>query len=271
MKPGPTLRLATSSPNPQGRGLSSAKMTAVIKMDFFMRGFASRVERKGPGFGASALKASRATAMALGLALGLAAFVQNAQSAPNLPVPPATVQAAPEPVKPRVNQFSLEKNGEGLWMAVRMQFELPDAAKDALVKGVSLFFSAEVSTLRSRWYWRDEYVVLERLYWRLNFLPLSRRWRLQQANEPWDKQGGVVTERLFDDLPSALQALQQIDRWPLRDKSIVQSNRELKLTFTFELDQYLLPRPLVLGNLTNDVWKLKIARDLNLILSEAGR
>ena len=156
-------------------------------------------------------------------------------------------------------------------MAVRMQFELPEAAKDALAKGVSLFFSAEVSTMRPRWYWRDEYLVLERLYWRLNFLPLSRRWRLQQANEPWDRQGGVVTERLFDDLPAALHALQQLARWSLRDKSVVQSNRELKLTYTFELDQYLLPRPLVLGNLTNDVWKLKISRDLNLILSEAGR
>ena len=102
-------------------------------------------------------------------------------------------------------------------------------------------------------------------------MPLARRWRLQQASEPWDRQGGLISERLFDDLPSALQALQQIDRWPLRDKSIVQSNREQKITYTFELDQYLLPKPLVLGSLTSDVWKLKISRDLNLILSEAGR
>lgn len=156
-------------------------------------------------------------------------------------------------------------------MTVRMQFDLPEAAKEALLKGVHLFFSAEVTTIRPRWYWRDEVVSLDRMYWRLSFLPLSRRWRLQQASEPWDKQGGLVSERLFDDLPTALQALQTIERWPLRDKTVIQSGRENKLTFTFELDQYLLPRPLVLGNLTNDVWKLRMSRELNLIVSEAGR
>ncbi len=186
----------------------------------------------------------------------------NKAGAPTAPTPP-TVS--------RVNQFSLERSGESLYMTVRMQFDLPDAAKEALLKGVSLFFSAEVSTLRPRWYWRDEYLVLDRLYWRLNFLPLSRRWRLQQANEPWDKQGGLISDKLFDDLPAALQALQTIERWPLRDKTIILSNRENKLTFTFELDQFLLPRPLVVGNLANDVWKLKMSRDLNLIVSEAGR
>lgn len=187
------------------------------------------------------------------------------------PSPDARVAAAPAAASARVTQFSLERSGEQLTMTVRTQFDLPEAAKDALLKGVSLFFSAEVVTIRPRWYWRDETVVLERLYWRLNFLPLSRRWRLQQANEPWDRQGGLLSERLFDDLPSALQALQLMERWTLRDKSLIQTNREQKLTFTFELDQFLLPRPLMVGSLTNDVWKLRISRDLNLILSEAGQ
>jgi hypothetical protein len=55
---------------------------------------------------------------------------------------------------------------------------LPRAVDDALQKGVPLYFVAEATLLRNRWYWRDERVARLSRSWRLAFQPLTGAWRV---------------------------------------------------------------------------------------------
>ncbi len=194
-------------------------------------------------------------------------------SSPTVATPP-TGTPAPDavPAPPaKVTRLGLVRETQGLSVFAHMQFDLPKAAKEVLLKGVSLYFMADLSVIRQRWYWRDEVLLSQQLYWRLTYLPVSRRWQLQRATEPWSKPGGLIAEQLFDDLESALKAMQNLERWSLTHSRFMSTPQEKTLTFTFELEQLLLPRPLTLNPLGKDIWKLRISREINLIPSGEGR
>jgi len=194
-------------------------------------------------------------------------------ASPTVATPPAGTpapDAVPAPPA-KVTRLGLVRETQGLSVFAHMQFDLPKAAKEVLLKGVSLYFMADLSVIRQRWYWRDEVLLSQQLYWRLTYLPVSRRWQLQRATEPWSKPGGLIAEQLFDDLESALKAMQTLERWSLTHSRFMSTPQEKTLTFTFELEQLLLPRPLALNPLGKDIWKLRISREINLIPSGEGR
>ncbi len=194
-------------------------------------------------------------------------------ASPTEATPPAGTpapDAVPAPPA-KVTRLGLVRETQGLSVFAHMQFDLPKAAKEVLLKGVSLYFMADLSVIRQRWYWRDEVLLSQQLYWRLTYLPVSRRWQLQRATEPWSKPGGLIAEQLFDDLDSALKAMQNLERWSLTHSRFMSTPQEKTLTFTFELEQLLLPRPLTLNPLGKDIWKLRISREINLIPSGEGR
>jgi hypothetical protein len=187
--------------------------------------------------------------------------------------PPAVTRAedAVQALPAKVTRLGLVRETQGFSVFAQMQFDLPKAAKEVLLKGVSLYFMADLSVIRPRWFWRDEVMLSQQQYWRLTYLPVSRRWQLQRATEPWSKPGGLIAEQLFDDLDSALKALQNVERWSLADSRFMSTSQGKTLTFTFELEQLLLPRPLTLNPLGKDIWKLRISREINLIPSGEGR
>jgi hypothetical protein len=66
-----------------------------------------------------------------------------------------------------------------LWLSAQVDFELPHVVEDALLKGVPVFFVAQVAVLRERWYWKDrKRIAAVRRQFRLSFHPLTQRWRL---------------------------------------------------------------------------------------------
>ena len=56
---------------------------------------------------------------------------------------------------------------------------LPRAVEDALSRGVPVYFRAEASLWRNRWYWRDERVARVSRQWRVAFQPLTGQYRLR--------------------------------------------------------------------------------------------
>ena len=70
---------------------------------------------------------------------------------------------------------------------------LPKAVEDALLRGMPIYFVADVQLYRNRWYWRDERVARVSRSWRLAFQPLTTSWRVSLAgfNRPfrrWPKR-----------------------------------------------------------------------------------
>ena len=57
---------------------------------------------------------------------------------------------------------------------------LPRAVEDALQRGVPIYFVAQATLQRSRWYWRDERIARVSRTWRVAYQPLTASWRLSQ-------------------------------------------------------------------------------------------
>ena len=55
---------------------------------------------------------------------------------------------------------------------------LPKAVEDAMQRGVPVYFVAEATLYRSRWYWRDERVARVQRSWRVAYQPLTSTWRV---------------------------------------------------------------------------------------------
>jgi len=119
-----------------------------------------------------------------------------------------------------VTELQLERTAEGLLLSTSLQLELPEVVEDALYKGISMHFIAEAEVVRQRWYWSDKTVARATRFLRLNYQPLTRRWRRTQAPVPFAANGlGVSLGQNFEELPDALSAMQRLARWKTSDEA----------------------------------------------------
>ena len=146
-------------------------------------------------------------------------------------------------------------------LSVQWQFELPAALEDALQKGVALYFVTEADITRERWYFYDKRIVRVERHLRLAYLPLTQRWRLNIASQPFSAGGtGVSLAQTFDTLGDALAAVRRLSQWPLVAASEIDPDARHNLDLRFRLDLSQLPRPLQIGLSTQADWSLSAGR-----------
>lgn len=173
--------------------------------------------------------------------------------------------AATEAVTAHVSELRLERKEDGLYLGTTMQFVMPELAEDALYKGIPMFFVAEAQVLRDRWYWSDRQVAQTTRYMRLNYQPLTRRWRLNLSPVPITSSGlGVTLGQNFDEYADALAAIQRISRWKIADNSVIEKDEAHTVNFRFRLDMSQLPRPFQIGVVGRSGWNLLVARSQRL-------
>jgi hypothetical protein len=173
-----------------------------------------------------------------------------------LPAPPG---AAAEP-QPKVGPLELRRRGEALELSVRLRFDLPEPVRDALYKGLSVIFTAEVEIFRERWWWFDARVSRAQRQWRLVYQPLTQRWRLSLGAAPSVRAGGAALAQTFDSLDEALAVIQHIAQWPVADADELKAGDTHRIEFHFHLDTDKLPRPLQLSALGDEDWDLDLNR-----------
>ena len=72
----------------------------------------------------------------------------------------ATVQAqagatsAGTAIPNAVSGVQLEQGDDGLYLSMQLHFELPALVRDALYKGIPMYFVLEAQVARERWYWK---------------------------------------------------------------------------------------------------------------------
>lgn len=146
--------------------------------------------------------------------------------------------------------LELNRTDDGLLLSYTTRFELPRAVEDAMQKGVPLYFVAEATVRRSRWYWTDKVVARQTRNWRLTWQPLTRRYRLNL---------GSVGQN-YDSVDDALAALQRSGRWKLVEPADLADGGRMVLDFAFRLDTSQLPRPLQISFGGEADWTLAIER-----------
>ena len=170
-----------------------------------------------------------------------------------------------QPPSAEVTQLHVERNEEGVLLSATVEFELPPAVDDALAKGIPMFFVAEASIYRDRWYWYDKRVTTARRHMRLAYQPLTRRWRLQVSPTPIG-QSGLVLGQTFDTREEALAAIQRVSRWRIADAHEIDSEATHYLDFRFRLDVSQLPRPFQIGAVGESDWNILAVRTQRLQL-----
>lgn len=164
-----------------------------------------------------------------------------------------------------VTQLHVERTEEGVLLSATVRFELPPAVDDALAKGIPMFFVAEASIYRERWYWYDKRVASAERHMRLSFQPLTRRWRLQVSPNPF-RESGLVLGHMFDTREEALAAVQRISHWRIAEAHAIHLDAVHHVDFRFRLDISQLPRPFQIGAVGQSDWNLVAVRSQRLLL-----
>lgn len=136
-----------------------------------------------------------------------------------------------------LTQFATQRTEEGLELSFSTRFDLGRAVDDALHKGLAIYFVADVTVFRSRWYWRDARPARAERTWRLTWQPLTRQYRVST--------GGL--NQTYTSLDEALAALRTVSGWRIAEPQEIQDDGRYYLEFSFRLDTSQLPRPMQIG------------------------
>lgn len=159
---------------------------------------------------------------------------------------PALAQAV------ELKQLKLERRDGELMLDFSTRLSLGAAIEDALHRGVPMYFNAQATVYRNRWYWRDERMGRATRTWRLAYQPLTASWRLSL--------GGL--SQGYDSLSEALAPLTRVSGWRLLELEKIEPGERYYVDFSFKLDNSQLPQPMQI-DLGGD-WKLSVERSLRV-------
>ncbi len=149
-------------------------------------------------------------------------------------------------------QTSRDEGALNLEFAVRVS--LPRTVEEALQRGVPIYFLAEATLLRSRWYWRDQRVARVSRSWRIAYQPLTDSWRVGL--------GGL--NQSYASLADALSAASRSAGWRLAELAQLDPDRSYYLQFSYRLDTGQLPGPMQFGLGGTGEWALGVSRTLQV-------
>lgn len=162
-----------------------------------------------------------------------------------------------------LTQLSVERAEDGVYASAVVQFDLPAPVEDALMKGIPMFFVAEVDIYQSRWYWADKRVASATRTIRLAFQPLTRRWRVNIVSGLINNSAGLraTLNQNYDTLPEAMSAVQRLTRWRIADNAEIENDTPHRLELSFNLDLSQLPRPFQIGVVGQRDWVISALRN----------
>jgi hypothetical protein len=150
--------------------------------------------------------------------------------------------------------LALQRQDGELTLDFDARLALPKSVEDAMQRGVPVYFVAEATLYRGRWYWRDERVARVQRSWRVAYQPLTSTWRV----------GFGGFNQNFQTLEEALAVLSRSARWKITDLAQLDADSRYYLEFSYRLDNSQLPSPMQLGLGSQAEWVLGVERTLRL-------
>jgi len=119
---------------------------------------------------------------------------------------------------------------------------------------VPVYFVAEATLWRNRWYWRDERIARVSRQWRVAFQPLTGHWRVGL--------GGL--NQTYTSLAEALAAASSSAGWKLTELARLDPDKSYTLQFDYRVDTSQLPSPMQFGLVTQGDWAVGVSRVMKL-------
>lgn len=162
----------------------------------------------------------------------------------------------PRPARAGVELTTLQvsRDDGALMVEFVAQVVLPRAVEDALQRGVPLYFAAQATLWRYRWYWRDERIARVNRTWRLAYQPLTSTWRVGL--------GGL--NQSHPTLAEAMAVVTRTAHWRLAELAQVDPDSRHSVEFSWRLDTSQLPSPMLIGLTGASEFALGVERTLKL-------
>lgn len=144
---------------------------------------------------------------------------------------------------------SVEMNADGgeYYLDASFNIGLTPTVKEALNRGVPLYFLVEFALIYPRWYtlyfWNKRVVDMQQIY-RLSYNALTRQYGLSYG----------VLHQTFDTLEDALSVLGGINDQPMFEESVLDEDRVYEAQLRMRLDTSRLPKPFQIDALGSDSW-----------------
>ena len=145
-------------------------------------------------------------------------------------------------------QLTRDEPGEspGLFWAASYEFDLPQPLREALQRGIALYFRHDFQLRQERWYWLDRTLEERHFFVRLSYDPLTQRYRVSY--------GGL--SQSFDTYEQALPLVKNIRRWRVGPSDVIRDPNDYTAEVRFSLDASKLPKPMQVTTAGADEWTL---------------
>jgi len=129
-------------------------------------------------------------------------------------------------------------------LSAEFTLSLTETLRDAVNRGLALYFVTELQIQRGRWYWFDEDLVATQMEWRLSYHALTRQFRVASDGR----------SESFGSLEEALAAMSIIKGWPVAPLSRFNTRSVYQVWVRMKLDTTRLPKPFQMTALTDSDW-----------------
>ncbi len=129
-------------------------------------------------------------------------------------------------------------------LSAEFTLSLTETLRDAVNRGLALYFVIELQIQRGRWYWFDEDVVATQMEWRLSYHALTRQFRVASDGR----------SESFGSLEEALAAMSSIKGWRVAPLSRFDTRSVYQVWVRMKLDTTRLPKPFQMTALTDSDW-----------------
>jgi hypothetical protein len=153
-----------------------------------------------------------------------------------------------------VRTLNLRREDGAVLLDFDLLVHLPAAVEEALSRGVPVYFQAQATLFRPRWYWRDARVARVERQWRLSYQPLTGVYRVSLGS----------ISQTHSRLEDAMVAVSRLGRWVLAEAGQAEANERHYAEFAWRLDTTQLPRPMQFGLGAGSEWSLGVERTLRL-------
>ena len=140
----------------------------------------------------------------------------------------------------------LEATDDGYQLSADIDFQLTSSMKEAVSKGVPLYFVVEFEISKGRWYWFDQSVAKAARDRRVSYAPLTDQYKISVSGVSQNVATIEDVQRL----------LSRVRSWTVLQKGRLKAGEKYEAAIRFRLDNAQLPKPFQLDILASKDWNL---------------
>ena len=124
------------------------------------------------------------------------------------------------------------------------EVQIGDSLRDAIDRGIAVYFLVELKVVQPRWYWFDRKVLEKRQQVRLMYNALSRTYLISRGQER------VAAHTLAE----ALKEVGVVHAWPVAEQHDLEPEEDYRARLQMTFDLASLPKPIQVSALTDGQW-----------------